>query len=89
MLARLPSLTARELIRVLEQAGFCFDRQNGYHATCRHPVTRRTTLIPIHTGELARWLMKKSSRMPASARMTFAICFDRITAIEGHLGIKS
>ena len=59
MLARLPSLTARELIRVLEQAGFCFDRQNGSHATYRHPVTRRTTLIPIHTGELARWLMKK------------------------------
>ena len=59
MLARLPGVQAREIVRVLERAGFDFDRQKGGHVTLRNPVTRRTTVVPMHTGEFPRWLLKR------------------------------
>jgi predicted RNA binding protein YcfA (HicA-like mRNA interferase family) len=60
MLARLPGVRAKELIKALEKAGFVFDRQGATsHVVLRHPVTRRTTAVPIHSKELPRWLMKK------------------------------
>jgi len=55
---RLPSLTARELVRALEKAGFEFQRQKGSHVTLRHPTTRRTTVVPMHTGDVKRPLLK-------------------------------
>jgi mRNA interferase HicA len=36
-----------------------FDRQQGSHATYRHPQTKRTTVVPMHSKELPRWLLKK------------------------------
>ena len=59
MLARLPGARAREVAKALERAGFLFDRQRGSHATYRHPQTKRTTVVPMHSKELPRWLLKK------------------------------
>ena len=59
MLARLPGARAKEVIKALERAGFLFERQQGSHATYRHPQTKRTTVVPVHSKELPRWLLKK------------------------------
>jgi predicted RNA binding protein YcfA (HicA-like mRNA interferase family) len=60
MLARLPGVRAKELIRALGKAGFVFDRQNATsHVVLRNPVTKRTTAVPVHSKELPRWLLKK------------------------------
>ena len=59
MLARLPGARAKEIVRALERAGFLFDHQQGSHAFYRHPQTKRTTVVPIHSKELPRWLLKK------------------------------
>ena len=59
MLARLPGARAREVSKALERAGFLFDLQQGPHATYRHPQTKRTTVVPMHSKELPRWLLKK------------------------------
>ena len=59
MLARLPGARAKEVIKALERAGFLFDRQQGSHATYRHPQTKSTTVVPVHSKELPRWLLKK------------------------------
>ncbi len=60
MFARLPGARAKQVIRALEQAGFIFERQNSTsHVLLRHPGTKRTTVVPIHSGELPRWLLKK------------------------------
>ena len=59
MLARLPGLRAREIIAALENVGFEIDRQKGSHITLRNPETKRTTVVPMHSAELPRWLMKK------------------------------
>jgi len=46
------------VVRALERAGFEFQRQKGSHATFRHPQTRRTTVVPLHGGDLKRPLLK-------------------------------
>ena len=46
-----PSLTAREVIRVLRSAGFVFDRQaKGSHEIWCNPETRRRVTVPNHPG---------------------------------------
>ena len=50
MSPRLPSLTAREVIRLAEAQGFRKIRQKGSHARYAHP-DGRSTVIPIHAGE--------------------------------------
>jgi mRNA interferase HicA len=55
---RLPSVTAKELARALEKAGFVLQRQKGSHATFRHPETKRTTVVPLHSGDVKRPLLK-------------------------------
>lgn len=59
MLARLPSVRAKDVIAALENAGFKVQRQKGSHVTLRNAVTKRTTVIPMHSAELPRWLLKK------------------------------
>ncbi|MBI2121498.1 MAG: type II toxin-antitoxin system HicA family toxin [Candidatus Sungbacteria bacterium] len=50
-MSRLPILRAREVIRALERAGFVSIRQKGSHIFLRNPVTKRTTVVPIHERE--------------------------------------
>ncbi len=60
MLARLPGARAKEVIRALERAGFRAEPQKATsHLLLRHPQTKRTTTVPIHSDELPRWLLKK------------------------------
>ena len=59
MLARLPGVQAKDIVRALERAGFEFERQKGSHVTLRNPDTMRTTVVPMHAGEFPRWLLKR------------------------------
>ena len=47
MPGKLPSVKARQVVRVLEGVGFQRIRQSGSHATYRHP-DGRWTMISIH-----------------------------------------
>jgi predicted RNA binding protein YcfA (HicA-like mRNA interferase family) len=58
MSPRLPNVTASDIVRALERAGFVFQRQKGSHATFRHPETTRTTVVPMHNGDVKRPLLK-------------------------------
>jgi len=54
-MTRLPSLTYREVIARLRQAGFEFDRQaKGSHEIWYNPVTHRRTTVPNHPGTIPR-----------------------------------
>jgi len=60
MFARLPGARAKQVIHALERAGFVAQPQKATsHLVLRHPLTKRTTSIPIHSAELPRWLLKK------------------------------
>lgn len=51
MSQRLPTITAKELVRILEQLGFTLIRQKGSHPFFHHP-DGRNTVVPIHPGDL-------------------------------------
>jgi predicted RNA binding protein YcfA (HicA-like mRNA interferase family) len=62
MLARLPGVQAKDIVRALERAGFEFERQKGSHVTLRNSATARTTVVPMHSGDFPRWLLKRIIR---------------------------
>ena len=47
---KLPSLTARKVIRALKKAGFVEDRQKGSHLILFHSRTGVRTVVPVHAG---------------------------------------
>ena len=50
-MTRLPSLTARDVVKKLKKTGFVFDRQaKGSHEIWYNPITKRRTTIPNHPG---------------------------------------
>jgi predicted RNA binding protein YcfA (HicA-like mRNA interferase family) len=49
-MAKLPSLTARKVVRALKHAGFVEDRQRGSHLVLIHPETKARTAVPVHPG---------------------------------------
>jgi mRNA interferase HicA len=75
MLARLPGARAKEIVKALERAGFLF--QQGSRAFYRHPQTRRTTVVPMHSKELPRWRLKKISKEAGLTEDEFRNSCDR------------
>ena len=67
----LPMLTAREVIRALERAGFQVQRQTGSHARLRHTDGRVVT-VPIHASQdIGRGLLRKILRDADLSREEF------------------
>lgn len=59
MVSRLPSLTAKEIVKAIRKEGFILNRQKGSHALYKHPDGRFVT-VPIHPGEvIGRGLLRK------------------------------
>lgn len=62
MSKRLPTLKARDVIRVLRKLGFYEVRQKGSHVCFKHP-DGRFTLVPRHSGEdIGRGLLRQILR---------------------------
>jgi predicted RNA binding protein YcfA (HicA-like mRNA interferase family) len=49
-MSKLPSVPARDVIRVAEKLGFTFDRQKGSHAVYLRASDHRRLVVPIHKG---------------------------------------
>jgi len=62
MMTRLPTLSARKIIKALERAGFDVERQTGSHLILRNPTNGRTTCVPLHGKDVKRSLMKEILR---------------------------
>jgi predicted RNA binding protein YcfA (HicA-like mRNA interferase family) len=57
-LTRLPTLDALRVVKALKRAGFLSAEQKGSHLLLEHPVTGKSTTVPMHGGDLKRPLMK-------------------------------
>ena len=58
-MAKLPVLSAREVIQKLKKAGFMFDRHaKGSHEIYYNSVTRRRTVVPNHPGDVPKGTLK-------------------------------
>ena len=47
-----PSLTPKDLVRILKKKGFILDRSRGSHQIWLHPVTRKRALVPMLKKDL-------------------------------------
>lgn len=57
MSQRLPTVTAKQLVKVLERAGWRLSRTSGSHHYFVHPERRRAIVVPVHPGDLKRPLV--------------------------------
>lgn len=53
-MSKLPSLTPRKIIKVLEKKGFVLDRVKGSHHIYYHPETKRRAVVPLHKKDLPK-----------------------------------
>lgn len=62
MSTRLPSLTALQMIAILQRHGFEIIRQRGSHTVMKHPDGPWTT-VPVHKGrDLAKGTIRQILR---------------------------
>jgi len=59
MSEKLPRLTATDIIRVLEKAGFFLSRQSGSHKIYKNNSGKRVT-VPYHSGDILHPKVLKS-----------------------------
>ena len=53
-MSNFPALTAKQLIKILEQKGFVLKRVKGSHHFYVHPETGRITVVPMHKKDLPK-----------------------------------
>ncbi len=51
---KLPSLTPKKIIKILENKGFALDRVKGSHHVYYHRETRRRVIVPLHKKDLPK-----------------------------------
>ncbi len=54
MTPKLPTASAKDLVRVAERLGFVLRRQRGSHAIYVRSTDQAHVVIPMHKGELKR-----------------------------------
>ena len=54
MTPKLPTATAKDLVRVAERLGFVFRRQRGSHAIYVRQSDQARVVIPMHRSEVKR-----------------------------------
>jgi len=58
-MSRLPNATPKEVVKALERGGFVRTSQKGSHLYLYHDGREVMTTVPMHPGDLPRWLLKK------------------------------
>jgi len=43
-----PSLTPKDIVRILKQKGFVLDRSRGSHQVWLHPISHKRAIVPMH-----------------------------------------
>jgi predicted RNA binding protein YcfA (HicA-like mRNA interferase family) len=56
---KLPRLTARQIVAVLEKEGFSLTRQSGSHMIYKNPAGKRVT-VPFHASKILHPKVLKS-----------------------------
>ena len=69
-MARMPQVSARELVRLLKAQGFVEHRQSGAHLTLRHPTRKVTVTVPMHTGLMSGGAWPSASSRTRALRST-------------------
>ena len=54
---KLPVLTPKKLIRILEKLGFQLDHTTGSHFVFYHSVSKRRAVVPCHAKDLPKGIV--------------------------------
>jgi len=55
----IPIITAKQLLSVLLKTGFQIARQKGSHIRLENIITKKSTTVPLHTGDLSRKMISQ------------------------------
>lgn len=53
-MGNIPSLTSKELIKILEKNGFVLKRTHGSHHYFYNPLSGKITVVPMHNKDLPK-----------------------------------
>jgi predicted RNA binding protein YcfA (HicA-like mRNA interferase family) len=53
-MGNLPSLSPKELCKILERNGFELKRIKGSHHFFQHPISGKITVVPMHNKDLPK-----------------------------------
>ncbi|UMX48152.1 MAG: type II toxin-antitoxin system HicA family toxin [Candidatus Nealsonbacteria bacterium DGGOD1a] len=53
-MAKLPAITPKKLISILEKSGFAVSRVSGSHVILNRPTDKRRIIVPCHTKDLPK-----------------------------------
>lgn len=71
-MSRLPQVTARQMLAVLEKAGFVVERVKGSHHFLRHETdSARRTVIAVHPGDLRAGTLRDILKQARISRAEF------------------
>ena len=56
-MTRMPALKPKEVIAILEKAGYYIDHTTGSHHIMRHPDHRQRIPVPYHTKDIKRGVL--------------------------------
>jgi len=51
---KIPSLTSKRVIKILEKDGFVLDHSSGSHLIYYHPVKRKRVTVPFHRRDIPK-----------------------------------
>ena len=51
---KLPTLTPKKVIKILESKGFVLDRVKGSHHIYYNPETKKRVVVPVHKKDLPK-----------------------------------
>lgn len=51
-MSNVPSLTPKDIVKILKQKGFILDRSRGSHQIWLHPVSRKRVIVPMHNKDI-------------------------------------
>ncbi len=51
---KLPSITPKKVIKILEKNGFLLDHSTGSHLVYYHPEKRRRVTVPFHRKDIPK-----------------------------------
>jgi predicted RNA binding protein YcfA (HicA-like mRNA interferase family) len=61
-MTELPSVRPDRLQRALQRAGFYVDHASGSHYVLKHPTKRQLRVVPYHTGDIKRGVLRSILR---------------------------
>jgi predicted RNA binding protein YcfA (HicA-like mRNA interferase family) len=65
---KLPSITSKKVVKILESKGFILDRSRGSHMMYYHPETKRRVVVPYHDKELPKGTLLEILRQAGIGR---------------------